>query len=317
MSHEMIAILPGKPSGAALPEGLIEVVGETARAILAPAPGWQRLLSGGAKQAAIRHHARLEALLTCGPVLPFRIGVACSRAEAALVLELESPLIARLAAEIGARRHYQLTLDWEEARVLEHFRASPELAPLFTGPPVTPEALRDAVSALAKRLRDVAQGMLRPALCDPLEQPRGPGSLLNLVFLIAPGEEAPLEAALESIDALWPEGFRLRLVGPSAPISHALLDLDRADASALQAAARCLDLPLDGLDAARIALAHRHALRRPDLPANEADQIRHAARLLMQGCRAAALGLAQGAPLPLLRHLRENTSAALPEEKAA
>lgn len=317
MSHEIIAILPGISDGPPLPEGLIAVAGREARAILAPAIGWQRLLGGGAKQAAIRHHARLEALLPGGPVLPFRIGVACSRDEAALVLEIDAALISRLGREIGDRRHYQLTLAWDEARVLDRFRDSPELASLFAGAAVTAEALRDAVAALAKRLRDTALGILEPAICEPLEQPRSPGDLLHLVFLLAPGEEKSLETALETIDALWPEGFRLRLIGPSAPISHGLLDLDRADSAALHAAARRLDLPLDTIDAACIAQASRGALRHSGLPANEADQIRQAARLLDQVCRANALGWRQGTALPLLRHLRDNASAAQSEGKAA
>jgi hypothetical protein len=301
VAHEIIAILPCE--AAQLPSGLTGVVGRGATAVLAPAPGWAERLTGGPKQTAVRHHSRLEALMAMGSVLPFAAGIACTPEEAALLLRLDAPLIARLAAEIGPRRHFQLALDWDESRVLAAFRDSPELAPLFSGAAVTPEALRQAITALADRLSATALRLLDPVAEDPVEQPRAPGCLLNLVFLLRPEDEPRLDAALQAIDALWSEGLRLRLIGPSAPISHALVDIDRADVAALAAAADLLKVaPEAGPEA--VTEAAKAALRSPDLAANAAEQIRAAARLLLRAGDIAALGLSGAATLPHLVHLR-------------
>lgn len=311
MAHELIAILPQR--ALSLPGGLTGIIRGDATAVLAEAPGWSERLRaatkpGGAAQAAQRHLTRLEALLALGPVLPCPAGTACTAEEAALLLALDAPLIARLAHEIGPRRHYQLTLDWDAPQVLGAFRTSPELAPLFTGAPLTPEALRDGVAALADRLRATAMRLLAPAIEDPLDQPRGADSLLNLVFLLPPEAEPRLEAALEAIDALWTEGLRLRLVGPSAPFSHALIEIDRADAAALKRAADLLGLA-PGATPETIAETAKAALRRLDLPANGAEAIRVAAQTLIRVQQAAGLGLAPGAALPRVVHLRPGTSA--------
>ncbi|TKD17477.1 hypothetical protein FBT96_14220 [Rhodobacter capsulatus] len=305
MAHEIIAILPCET--ALLPAGLTSVVGRGATAVLAPAPGWAERLTGGPKQTAVRHHSRLEALMAVGSVLPFAAGIACTPEEAALLLTLDAPLIARLAAEIGPRRHFQLTLDWDESHVLAAFRDSPELAPLFSGAPVTPEIMRRAITALADRLNAKALHLLDPVAEDPVEQPRAPGCLLNVVFLLRPEDEPRLDAALEAIDALWTEGLRLRLVGPSAPISHALLDIDRADSAAVPAAADLLEVRPDaGKDA--VVNAAKAALRSPDLAANAAEEIRAAARLLIRAGEIAALGRSIAATLPQLVHQRPGGS---------
>lgn len=307
MAHEIIAILPGDT--VPLPAGLTRVSAGGATAVLAPAPGWTERLTGGPKQTAVRHHSRLEALLALGPVLPFAAGIACDPDEAALLLRLDAPLIARLAAEIGPRRHFQLALDWDESRVLTAFRDSPELAPLFAGAPVTPEALRQAITALADRLSATALRLLDPVAEDPVEQPRAPGCLLNVVFLLRPEDEPRLDAALEAIDALWTEGLRLRLVGPSAPISHALLDIDRVDAGAVSAAADLLGLRPDA-GATAVREAAKAALRRPDLAANAAEHLRAAARLLIRAQEIAALRGSVPLSLPQLVHHRPGGTAA-------
>lgn len=307
MAHEIVAILPCET--AALPEGLTGVAAKGAMAVLAPAPGWTERLTGGPKQTAVRHHSRLEALMALGPVLPFAAGIACEPDEAALLLTLDAPLIARLAAEIGPRRHFQLALEWDESRVLAAFRDSPELAPLFSGAPVTPDAMRCAVAALADRLNTNALRLLAPVVDDPVDQPRAPGCLLNVVFLLRPEDEPRLDAALEAIDALWTEGLRLRLVGPSAPISHALLDIDRVDAGAVPAAAGLLGVMPDvGMEA--VNAAAKAALRSPDLAANAAEKIRAAARLLIRASEIAALGRSIPLTLPQLVHQRPGSSAA-------
>lgn len=308
MAHEIIAILPFET--ARLPEGLSGIVRAGATAVLAPAPGWTERLRSGPKHTAIRHHNRLETLMRLGPVLPFAAGTACTAQEADLLLALDAPLIARLATEIGPRRHFQLTLDWDESQVLSVFRDSPELAPLFNGSAVTPERMRTAVTALATRLRATALELLAPVLSDPIEQPRAPGSLLNLVFLLAPEDDPRLDQALQAIDALWSEGFRLRLVGPSAPISHALLDIDRADPAVVHAAADRLALAPDASKEA-IAEAAKRALRAPDLAANAASEIRAAAQHLIRAAEIAALGGPQAPNLPQLRHQRYGTACPL------
>ncbi len=301
MAHEIIAILPCETD--ALPEGLTCVAAKGATAVLAPAPSWTERLTGGPKHTAVRHHSRLEALMPLGPVLPFAAGIACEPDEAALLLTLDAPLITRLAAEIGPRRHFQLSLAWDESQVLAAFRDSSELAPLFSGAPVTPDAMRCAIAALADRLNATALRLLEPVVEDPIEQPRAPGCLLNVVFLMRSDDEPRLDAVLEAIDALWTEGLRLRLVGPSAPISHALLDIDRVDVGAVPAAAGLLGVMPDvGIDAVRDAA--KAALRSPDLVANAAEEIRAAARLLIRAKEMAALGRSISSTLPQLVHQR-------------
>lgn len=269
MAFEPLAIL--RPAGDfSLPADLR---GETfADLWLVSAPGAAGLPAFGLKarrRAVLRHAARrqawLEALIPSGPVLPVRPGTALDRAGLAAHAGVFRSWLDRLENRV----QLQLSVTWDHGAAPDHFLAEPELADAAAG---------DGLDRLARRLGAAMQaelaGLERDAIALPLAET---GMLLNRVVLIDAGAEPALEAAVARMDAIWPEGLRLRLVGPSPAVSFALLGLRALPLSRLAAAAETLGLapPQTGADLAglgpALAAARRRALiegpRRQDVPA--------------------------------------------------
>jgi hypothetical protein len=134
---------------------------------------------------------------------------------------------------------------------------------------------------------------------------------------------ARLEAALAEVDALWPEGLRIRLIGPTPAISFCALSVDRPGRGALTAARRRLGLDDGPLDRAAVRAAFRRAAmagRSDRAPGADgvAAELRAAAALLGWAAEAQA-GLALAGldgPAPRITALREGAVGGLREDAA-
>lgn len=292
MTIELLALIPDADGPA--PEAPFQVVAAGGVwAVFVPAlPRWHpgRALRRQRLERAAERQAWLEALMPHGTVLPVAPDTRLAPDETGALIAANEALIAHLAARLAGGVQYQVSLSWAEAEVLGRFRDAPEIAPLFAAGTVTGPALAGAVTRLAERLSGEAMARLSAVADEIAELPRDDGMLVNAVLLLPPARAAALDAVIEAIDALWPEGFRIRQIGPGPAASFGTLRLNRHGADAVARAHAELGLRQPAT-AAAIAAARKSALlERP----GDAATIRHAARL---ACAALRTG---GGPVPLL-----------------
>ncbi len=122
-------------------------------------------------------------------------------------------------------------------------------------------ASRDAPDGLAGAVQNMAACALIPLADDAIVHPIDSTTLLNASLLVAKDRAADVDSALERIDALWPEGLRIRLIGPGPAVSFALARVTLVPLAAGRAAARLL-----GLEGDRLPIPdHLRALRRDAL----------------------------------------------------
>jgi hypothetical protein len=292
---------------------------------LAPLLG-ARAARRAAGRALVARQALLETLMAAGDVLPVPPGqpIAIEEAPDALIANA-AVLRAGLRAFAGRAQH-QIRIDWDPAAALVRFADAPELAAAMArrddaaafGP-----ALQRGAEALRARLgRDFA-ARVEAACADVVGLPlEGPESLVNLACLSDATGAPRLEAALEAIDALWPEGLRIRMIGPSPAISFAAVTARRPDAAALEAAADRLDMDWPCAEPEAVDAAFRRAAKaaHPDAAPGETDgdaiaALREAATLLRAAAAARASLINAGVnapafPCPPLIVLRRDGDAA-------
>ena len=292
MTAEPIAIL--RPHGvAALPTGLTAEARGGLCLVSGPAAPRGVVFGHRARRGALlRHAARrqgwLEALMTAGPVLPLRPGTALDAAGLATHAGLFNAWLDRLEDRV----QLQLTVRWDREAARGQFATAHELVGI---------AQKPGLDRLAARLAAAMQAELDVLELDAIPLPIAEDDmLLNRVLLIAAGAEPALDAAVDRIDALWPEGLRLRLVGPSPAVSFALAGLRALPLGDLRAAAAVLGLPppATGAELAALAAGIAPARRRALAEGPHRDAVPAAAATL---AAAAAAGFSPGAlPDPLL-----------------
>lgn len=321
---DFVAVMPRAEAEAAVAAepGLTLVAQGDLAAVFAPAAGPRpsrfALLRPGLRRALgaalVARQRMLEALHGHGCVLPAAPGATLRPAEAPATLAANRALlVGRLAALRGLSQH-QLTVGWDPAAALRRFAVEPELAGRRTA-----AALAEGAAALRSRLgADFAARLVAPC-ADAVALPTdGPATLTNLVTLTDMAGLARLEAAMESVDATWPEGLSLRLTGPLPAISFCALTVERPGAGALAAARQRLGLPNGAADRDTVRAAFRRAARasHPDHGAAAAAgdavaALRDAESLLLWAADAqeglAAAGL--DGPVPRLSALREGEAA--------
>ena len=178
----------------------------------------------------------LEVLHASGDVLPALPGARLGVADAAATLIANRTALEEALAALSGRAQRQVTVFWDLARVDERFADAPEHAPGGGGS-----------AALTERIATVIEGLLRGASQDAITLPlSGDEMLVNVVCLGARDDPPAFEAALEAADAIWSEGLRIKVVGPSPAISFAALGLRRLHDREIAAAMRALDLPWMG-----------------------------------------------------------------------
>lgn len=237
--REDLAAITVRPGPRGAPEGCrVLSVGDYVM-VLAPAfpdpagvagtgPARARALRAGVAQAALARQRLLEALMGVGPILPVAPGTPVP-ADTSAFVAANAPVLREGFRRLEGAVQYQVTLGWDAERAQARFCPS--------GPDRT-AALRQVAADLADR----AEAALAAQARDAIRLPVGDTGLLNLALLVDGEEVAPLETELERIDAIWPEGLRIRLLGPGPAVSFALLRLECVPARAVAAAARLLNV---------------------------------------------------------------------------
>ena len=274
MAGELIALIP---DGRAAPllHGAKRLSAGGWQAILAPRAPFAAFGRRGAARAARRRLECLEALLAAECVLPALPGTYLSDADVAPTLEIAAPELDSLAQRYGTGVQYQLTVRCNPSDALAHF--SSRSGPL--GRPTDEAALRTSLHSFARCALD---GLVRDLVCLPVDG----DCILNAVLLTARGSDLELDAALARIDSVWTDGLRLRVVGPTPPLSFCSLGLQDIAPARLEAAARLLGVAPNA-EAATILRARKQALIRQ---VSAPDEVREAATLLVKACRHPAAG---------------------------
>lgn len=177
------------------------------------------------KDAASRQ-ATFESLLSQGVVIAAKPRQWLDLAQMSDCLECNAALLEKLATRFDRQVQFQVSVDWDAAQVLGHFRTAPEMAELFDVEHPSTHLLETSLTSLRARLGAQVHDLITPVATEIIALPRLETTLSNLAVLIPRDREPDLDQAVEAVDALWSEGLKIRQIGPSAPGSFALLELD-------------------------------------------------------------------------------------------
>lgn len=254
--------------------------------------------------ALVARQRVLERLLPHGDALAVAPGASLAAKEAGAVLAAHSGLLAGTFCALAERVQYQVLIGWDPAAALRHWRGEPELAGLGSG--ASPQTIASAAEALRSRIGAGFAATVAEAVEDAIALPLdGPERLANLACLLRPNELPALEAALEDVDAAWPEGLSIRLIGPTPALSFAAVTVECPAAEEEAAAAALLGVePGAAGRVLRQAFRARVRSQHPDTGAAsgvDLDRLREAESLL---ARLAAARDASGLPHPILLGLR-------------
>ena len=262
-ARDLIALLPGPPP-AQLPSGLRAAHADGVTAILgAPKLAGFAASRKKALKGAVLRQQRLEMLMTHATVLPVIPGTYLSAANVPTLVACNHDLLKRQFDALAGRVQYQLEVTWDLSAAPHRFGAE-----------------EDALAPVAAQLRAEMMGQL--VADDVQELPRSEDAVLNAVLLVQ--EDADLDPALAAIDAIWTEGLRLRLIGPSPAVSFASLHLRHASVAEVAAARATLGLRTLPDDQQALAAHRRSAVMAA--PAEVLASLREAADLLSAAIRA-------------------------------
>ena len=239
-----------------------------------------------AMRQAAAQQTTFERLLPIGTVLAAKPQLWLTHEQAATCLQANATVLDETCAWLHDKVQFQIAVAWDVAQVLDYFRDTAEISPLFAAGTTTPAALDRAVTRLRNRLGARIRQLLDPVVSDVIALPITDDMLCNLAVLIPGKAEAQLDRCVEAIDAIWSEGFRIRQIGPSAAGSFALLDLDWVDTSEIERSHHLLGLNR-GAGSDALQSARRRALMSSQ---GDSARIKHAARIV----EAARHGTAKG-----------------------
>lgn len=260
---ELVTVASGGYTAVFLPRSHKQLLGQTMRR--------NRLLSAAKRQA------HLEKFMSKGTVLPFAPATVLDPRETVALIASNAEVFGTLLERLRNRVQYQISVEWEESRVLEQFRDAPEISPLFSKSSVSGQTVSAAVTKLADRLGQDIASRLSSIACEFSELPRQRGLIANCVILINDTREPDLDAVLNAIDAIWSDGLRIRQIGPGPAVSFATLTLQRFGKRDLARAHRVLKLA-DRPSSGEIRDARQRLLR--DASATVCE-VRMAARLAL------------------------------------
>lgn len=283
-TYELIAVLDGCGENASAPDDLTLIrkgrftavlASETRRRFAMPKNRQQAL------QGAATRQAHLERCMPLGTALPIRPNFLFSTENIDTLIAANEDIFAKVSKRLRNAVQYQVTVSWKAAEVLQHFRNTPEIKPLFEREIIAAEDLQQAIAKLAARLEAFMWQELRVVAKELLALPIAEGVLLNSAVLLAEADTFDLDKAVERIDALWPEGFSIRQIGPAPGSSFALLDPIWKSADQVREAHITLGVA-PGVCADLLAEARRLALMQPGC---DVGHIREAAQMVQAATR--------------------------------
>jgi hypothetical protein len=282
---DLIAVLDGTHIQPPMPGlQMVQAAGLTAVLSGVPRP-LMRLPQSRATQLGetATHLTWQEACMARTTILPARQGCGLSLDGAAGFLVANHPILQANLTRFAGRTQLQITVSWKASEVLKRFCHEPELAPVFARTSVTAQDLTAAITALAQRLGRIIGDGLDQVAEDVATLPLAQDVLWNGALLVPAAALADLDAAVEAVDAIWPEGLQIRQIGPTPISSFALIEAEPVSTAQISSALGRLGLR--GMpDATMLAAARRQRLlETPD--AGEHETIRRAAQIVGTAAR--------------------------------
>jgi hypothetical protein len=280
----MLAIIPETQQSEPVKDvHFVRVPGATV--VLSAVPRKIISLPQGRKQALINaafRQSMLEACMPFGPVLVVRPDFYIAPQDVASFVAANQPVIDDASARLIGKVQYQISVEWSPSGVLERFRDTPDFVSLFAQGRTTPDALQLAVTALADRLNRQNGQILDEASTQTIALPITGDTISNYVVLIDAPDIPKLDHAVEAIDDIWTDGFKIKQVGPAPAASFALLDPVLVSPAQIQKAMQDLNCA-SGPSANEITRLRREALlQNPE----SASQIKQSAAILYAAGRA-------------------------------
>ncbi len=190
----------------------------------------------------------LEVLMTMGPVVPAAYGTKFASITEALVFTSGNITSLREAMiNYGHLQQYQINIQWEEKAALKHFRQDPRIAPAISkGGADMGREIQKAMEKIRVELAAKANMMIIGASMECIEMPVADTSFVtSMVALVAAEDEPALMQAVEAVDALVPDLFKIQYKGPLPACSFASVAVQVVEAKEIEKAAALLDVPLD------------------------------------------------------------------------
>lgn len=227
-SYELICVVSGHVDGppnaqfqCVQASGFSAILSKTPRPLMTLPASRADALKDAAKRQSI-----YESLLSQGTVLAVKPRQWIGIEQVPDCLRCNSVHLAKLVERLNFQVQYQITVDWDAALVLGHFRTAPEMTELFNAATPSTRLLETSLSRLRARLGNQIHDLIAPVATELIALPRLETTLCNLAVLISNDKETALDRAVEAVDALWSAGLKIRQIGPSAAGSFALLELD-------------------------------------------------------------------------------------------
>lgn len=225
--YDLIAVMEGRHPTAPLPD-LQMIVQDDLTAVLSASPRPtthppQSLRQHLANVAV--HLARQTACMMLSPLLPARPDTPLTRDGAAAFLTANQPFLNQLLTRYAGMAQVQVTVSWQESGVLSRFGQEPELAPLLDQATASAETFARAVHRMAVRIAAVIGADLATVATDIAPLTLAPDLLWSGVVLLPLRRLGDLNRVLDKVAAIWPDGLRIRQIGPDPITSFATLDL--------------------------------------------------------------------------------------------
>ncbi len=223
-----------------------------------------------ALEAILQFQRRLEAAQIAGPVIPAAFAnPLLDGTEALRVLAVGHHRLSEALQVFDGVRQYQITVSWNPAIAMAHQATQPAFQAAMStvaGDAATRgAAIRNLMEAARTELGAAAVARLRGASVQLAQEPLGSENMVaNAVVLVEKAREAAFDAALEDIDASFPD-LAIKQLGPLPPVSFASIVIERPKAQDIAKAK--LVLKIDALEADTLKTAYRNAMKaaHPDM----------------------------------------------------
>ena len=258
-----------------------------------------------ALEGVLQFQRQLEAALVAGPIVPAAFAnPLLDEIDALTVLAVGHQRFTEALQVFHTVRQYQITVSWNPATAIAHCAAHADFAAAMRDVPADAmargAAIRDFMETARSKLGLEMIARLKGAAVELAQEPLGSDTMItNAVVLVDMNREAAFDAALEQIDASFPD-LAIKQLGPLPPVSFASLVIERPKAQDIVKAK--LTLAIDVLDQNTLKAAYRHAMKaaHPDVAKDSTDKaasITGAYRLLQRLDEATTIGGNRTRPL--------------------
>jgi hypothetical protein len=233
---------------------------------------------------------QLEAAQVAGPVVPAAFAnPLLDDTEALRVMAVGHARLSGALEMFAGVKQYQITVSWNPPIAIAHCATQADFQAALAAAGDDAASRGAAIKALMEgaraRLGAAAVEKLRSASSQLMQEPLGSETMvLNVVVLVETAREHLFDAALEDVDASFPD-LAIKQLGPLPPVSFASITIERPKPQDIAKAK--LTLNIDAVEAEALKSAYRNAMKlaHPDMAGGnqtKATAIAKAFRLLQK-----------------------------------